>query len=195
MNESQLIDYDAAGRLRRACWTATTCNATNQTVWAYDQLGRRTTERIGNTPIVTYAYDIADQLSTTTRNGTVTTYGYNANGDQTTTGPTISTFNTARQTTSITTPTGAVTYDYDGNGNRSSSSVSGVTTRFDWDTVASGLPKVVSERSNGTVTRSYVYGLDVARITNGATSSNTFADPVGTITALVSPTGTIQPRI
>ncbi len=191
--ESELFDYDAAGRLRKQCWSnAAACTGANQTVWVYDQLGRRVSEKIGTGTIATYGYDAADQLLTVTQGPAVTTYGYNPNGDQTAAGLNSSAFNTARQTKTVTTPAGTVTYGYDGDSNRVASTVGAVTTRFDWDTITDGLANVTAETVGASIARTYAYGNALARITTGTTQSTPFADPVGTLTHLISPSGTLQ---
>jgi RHS repeat-associated protein len=190
--ESQVFEYDGASRLKKQCWTATTCTAAGQTTWAYDALGRRTSEKIGSALATTYAYDAADQIVSTTQGTVVKSFAYNANGDQTVGPGVVSTFNTAHQTTSVAAPGGTVTYGYDGNGNRTSSTVGGVTTRFDWDNIGSGLPNVTAESIAGAVIRKYAYGHDMARTTDGTTNSYLLADPVGTITHLVSGSGAVQ---
>jgi RHS repeat-associated protein len=187
-----LFEYDGASRLKKQCWTATTCTAAGQTTWAYDALGRRTSEKIGSALATTYAYDAADQIVSTTQGTVVKSFAYNANGDQTVAPGMVSTFNSAHQTVSVAAPGGTVTYGYDGNGNRTSSTVGGVTTRFDWDNIGSGLPNVTAESVAGTVIRKYAYGHDMARTTNGTTNSFVLADPVGTITHLVSGAGVVQ---
>ncbi len=192
VGESQVFEYDGSGRLRKQCWTATISATANQSVWVYDALGRRTSEKVGSGLISTYAYDTADQLSSVTQGTVVKTFAYNGNGDQTLAAGVVSTFNAAHQTASVTTPSGTVSYGYDGSGNRTSSTVGGVTTRFDWDSVSGGLPVVTAESSGGVVKRKYAYGYDVARVTNGSTASTPLADPVGTVTHLVSKTGVVQ---
>jgi RHS repeat-associated protein len=163
-----------------------------QTTWVYDVLGRRVSERVGAGLVSSYQYDGADQLVSTTQGTVVNTFGYNANGDQTVAPGMVSSFNAARQTVSVAGSGGMVTYGHDGNGNRTSSTVGGVTTRFDWDTVSGGLANVTAESVAGTVTRKYAYGRDVVRTSNGTTDSFVFADPVGTVTHLVSSSGAVQ---
>ena len=56
---------------------------------------------------------------------------------------------------------GAVTIVYDGDGNRVSETVGGVTTNYLVDTQnPTGYAQVVDELQNGTVTRTYSYGLE-----------------------------------
>jgi RHS repeat-associated protein len=190
--ESQVFEFDGASRLKKQCWTATTCTAAGQTTWAYDGLGRRASEKIGSALATTFAYDAADQIVSTTQGTVVKSFAYNANGDQTVGPGVVSTFNTAHQTVSVAAPGGTVTYGYDGNGNRTSSTVGGVTTRFDWDNIGSGLPNVTAESIAGAVIRKYAYGHDMVRTTDGTTNSFLLADPVGTITHLVSGSGAVQ---
>jgi RHS repeat-associated protein len=161
-------------------------------LWVYDVLGRRASERVGAGLVTSYQYDAADQLVSTTQGTVVNTFGYNANGDQTIAPGTVSSFNAARQTVSVAGSGGMVTYGCDGNGNRTSSMVAGVTTRFDWDTVSGGLANVTAESVAGTVIRKYAYGHDMVRTTNGTSNSFLFADPVGTVTHLVSSSGAVQ---
>ncbi len=56
---------------------------------------------------------------------------------------------------------GAVTIVYDGDGNRVSEAAAGVTTKYLVDDLnPTGLPQVLDEIVNGSVTRTYAYGLD-----------------------------------
>jgi YD repeat-containing protein len=112
-----MFEYDGGGRLRRQCWTATTCSSVGgQTLWVYDALGRRVSERVGAGLVSSYQYDGADQLVSTTQGTVVNTFGYNANGDQTVAPGMVSSFNAARQTVSVAASGGMVTYGYDGTG-------------------------------------------------------------------------------
>jgi RHS repeat-associated protein len=67
-----------------------------------------------------------------------------------------------------------------------------MTYGWDANNISSGLPNVTAESVAGTVTRKYAYGHDMARTTNGTTNSYLLADPVGTITHLVSSVGATQ---
>ena len=181
--ESRQYLYDAAGRLRRECVTAGTCAPANSTLWTYDQIGRRLTEKKGTAPVVTNTFDAADQLVSAT-NGTVTTaFGYNANGDQTLAGNVTSTFNTAHQTKTVTTPTGSVTYGYDGDGNR----VIAGTRRFVWDRLSpTGVPDAIAELEGANVLNRYRYGpIGPAVMMLGGNIAWPLVDQVGTIRQLV----------
>jgi RHS repeat-associated protein len=198
-SESQLLTYDSSYRLRKQCWSATTCAVANSSAWTYDTVGNRLTEKIGVQPQTSYTYDNVDQLTQTVQ-GTAApvVFTYNANGDQTKAGNVISTFNTARQTVGVTTPTGAVTYAYDGDGNRVSSLVteaggSLLKTTYDWDTSSGGLANVVAEHDDtGVVQRRYSYGNELLSIATPQAKSFALTDPLGTVTHLVSPTGVVQ---
>ena len=190
--ESQRLTYDNSDRLTKVCYTNTACATANQTVWNYDLVGNRESEKITNGVITTYAYDAADQLLTATQGATVTPFAYNANGDQTTAGTTTSTFNTAHQTTSITTPAGTTAYTYNGSGNRTAATGSAGTTTFVWDT-NSRLPNIALERNTiGAMIRRYVYGNEIISQDRPTGASYYTADAIGSITNLTSPTGAIQ---
>ena len=117
-----------------------------------DGVGNRTqmTSTVSGIVGGSYSYDVNDRL---------TTDGYDANGN--------------------TLGSGGVTYNYDfedrlagggtagmvydGDGNRVSESVGLTTTKFLVDMQnpsADGLPQVMDETVNGSVTRTYAYGLD-----------------------------------
>lgn len=181
--ESRLFLFDAAGRLRRECVTAGTCTTANSTLWTYDQIGRRLTEKKGSAPIVSNTYDAADQLVSATNGTTSTAYGYNANGDQTVAGNVTSTFNTAHQTKTVTTPQGSVTYGYDGDGNR----VTGGSSRYVWDRLSpTGVPDTIAELNGTTVLNRYRFGpLGPAVMTLNGNTAWPVVDHVGTIRQLI----------
>ena len=181
--ESRQFLYDAAGRLRRECVTAGTCTTANSTLWTYDQIGRRLTEKKGSAPVVTNTYDAADQLVSATNGTTSTTYGYNANGDQTVAGNVTSTFNTAHQTKTVTTTSGSVTYGYDGDGNR----VTGGSSRYVWDRLSpTGVPDAIAELNGTTVVNRYRFGpLGPAVMTLNGNTAWPVVDHVGTIRQLI----------
>jgi RHS repeat-associated protein len=141
--------YDNFDRLTSTCYSlpAAACVAANKTVWSYDKVGNRLTEKVGAAAVSTYAYDVADQLASITGPG-ASSFGYNANGDLlTVTGTTseVYTYNTARQTKTA----NGYSYSYDGNGNRWSVVKAGLSTSVEyWDTVG-GLPVLVAEREQG----------------------------------------------
>jgi RHS repeat-associated protein len=191
--ESMRNTFDNADRLTRTCFTTTTCTTANQTVWTYDRVGNRLTEKIGSGAVSTYTYDSADQLTLITGPG-AGSFTYNANGDQLTAGADTFTYNTARQT--VTATVGGVTsqYGYDGNGNRHTVTTAGTTTQEVWDTIG-GLPTLVAQRdSAGVVLRRYTYaGITPVRYDDvtGGTVGYYQTDAVGTVTNLTTPTGTV----
>jgi RHS repeat-associated protein len=125
--------------------------------------------------------------------GTVT-YGYNANGEQTSNGTITVTYNAAHQTRTITEPgKGTTTYTYDGNGNRVTATLGTTTTKYVWDTLG-GLPNLVLERDGtNTMIRRYVYGPDRVLSTDTPTATSYYlTDTLGSVTNLVGPTGIVQ---
>jgi RHS repeat-associated protein len=65
--DSQLLTYDVAGRVSSVCYTPTTaCVAANQTVWTYDSVGNRVSEKTGGV-LTTSLFDAADQLTRSNR--------------------------------------------------------------------------------------------------------------------------------
>ena len=185
--------YDAANRLTQTCYASVSnCPAAQQTTWTYDSVGNRTLENVGGVA-TTYIYDNADQIINTVT-GTVTTpYGYDANGNQTTAGTRIATYNTAMQTVSIkdgANPT--TTYTYDGNGNRRTTANATTITNYTWDT-NTALPTLASETDAvGTLLRRYTFGLEPISITTPTTTSYYLTDELGSTTHLTSNTGATQ---
>jgi len=91
---------------------------------------------------------------------------------------------------------GAVTIVYDGDGNRVSETVGGTTTKFLVDDKnPTGLPQVLDELVNGSVTRTYAYGLN--RISENQLISNTWTpsfygyDGHGSTRFLMNSSGTL----
>jgi RHS repeat-associated protein len=85
---------------------------------------------------------------------------------------------------------------YDGDGNRVSESVGGVTTKFLVDTLnPTGLPQVIDELVNNSVTRTYAYGLQ--RISENQLIGNTWTpsfygyDGHGNVRFLTNSAGTV----
>ena len=191
--ESMRNTYDNADRLTKTCFTTSTCATANQTVWTYDRVGSRLTEKIGSAAVSTYTYDIADQLTAIVGPGAAT-FTYNPNGDQLTAGVDTFTYNTARQTTSATVAGVTTQFAYDGNNNRHTTTTGGVATQEVWDT-NSGLPTLVAERTNTSTTK--------RRYTYAGSMPVKYEDPtVGTIgyyqtdvlrsvTNLTTPSGTV----
>jgi RHS repeat-associated protein len=192
MSVSMRHAYDSADRLTKTCFRpATTCTAANQTIWSYNRVGSRLTEKVGTAPVSTYTYDVADQLTAITGPGAAT-FTYNANGDQLTAGTDVFTYNTARQTTSATVSGVTSSFAYDGNGNRSSVTTGGVVTSEVWDTQG-GLPTLVAQRDSvGVVSRRYTYvGSSPLKFEEGATAGYYLTDGLGSVSNMTTTTGAV----
>jgi RHS repeat-associated protein len=199
--QSQLFTYDNANRLRKACWTAVACKNANQTAWTYDVVGKRLTEKVGAAPAKAFTYDAqTDQLTQTVDGTQITNFVYDANGNQLQSGGTVSTFNAANQTVSVTEAAIASTYTYDGDGLRVSDTLNQfgtlTTTRFDWDTVSSGLANVVADHrsgGNGVNNNRFTYGLGlVSSEASDHVRSFSLTDPLGTVTQVSSSAGAVR---
>jgi len=143
--------------------------------YGYDNVYRLTSEAItgdpgGNNGTIGYVYDLVGNR--TQRNSTLSTmptatYSYDANDRLTTdsydnNGNTISSagISYAYDFEDRLTLRGGVTIVYDGDGNRVSETVGGVTTKYVVDTLnPTGYSQVIDETVNGSVTRTYAYGL------------------------------------
>jgi RHS repeat-associated protein len=197
--------YDNFDRLTSTCYSLPTaaCVAAGKTVWTYDKVGNRLTEKVGAAAVSTYTYDLADQLSSITGPG-ASTFTHNSNGDLLTVAGATSetmTYNTARQTKS----SNGFSFTYDGNGNRWTVAKAGLPTSVEyWDT-AGGMPTLVAEREQGNpgtiespFFRRYTYaGSTPIRYetyeTNGSprglrVGAYVLTDQVGSVTALTNDT-------
>jgi RHS repeat-associated protein len=153
--------------------------------YTYDAAGNRKTltSTIPSLPNSTsYSYDANDRLSTDT---------YDNDGNTTVSGIVTNTYDFEnRMLTS-----GAVSMVYDGDGNRVSETGGGVTTKYLVDTLnPTGYSQVLDELVNGSVTKTYTYGLQ--RISEnqlvGSTWTPTFYgyDGHGNVRFLTSSAGT-----
>src|SRR2546426_3075583 len=112
------------------------------------------------TGTTSYSYDANDRLSTDT---------IDANGNTTSSGGVSSLYDFENRMTT----NGTTTVVYDGDGNRASETVGGATTKYLVDTLnPTGLPQVVDETVNGSLTRTYAYGLQ--RISENQQISSTW---------------------
>jgi RHS repeat-associated protein len=160
-------------------------NNNGQEKYKYDFVGNRM-QLTSNIPSLqvsnSYSYDANDRLSTDT---------YDNNGNTTVSGLVTNTYDFEnRMLTS-----GAVGMVYDGDGNRVSETGGGVTTTYLVDTLNStGYSQVLDELVNGSVTKTYTYGLQ--RISEnqlvGSTWTPTFYgyDGHGNVRFLTSSAGT-----
>lgn len=124
--------------------------ANNGTIsYNYDVAGNRAqlTSGLSMFPNASYSYDANDRLSTDT---------YDNNGNTTSSGGVSSLYDFENRMTA----NGTTTIVYDGDGNRVSETAGSATTKYLVDTVnPTGLPQVVDETVNGSLTRTYAYGL------------------------------------
>ena len=147
--------------------------------WNYDGIYRLTNETVSNDPAnngsASYGLDpVGNRLSavsslTSIASGSfsynpddeISSESYDANGNVLSAGGVVYTYDSENHMTSATGNGKVVTMVYDAFGNRVSKTVNGVTTQYlvEDDVNPTGLPQVVEELVNGTVTRQYMYGL------------------------------------
>jgi len=200
-------EYDARNRLTASCFSvassATDCaGAPDSITYAYDKVSNRTQEvRSGAVPspgTTTYAYNAADQLTSTTKGAQVTPYTYDANGNQASIGTRTFSYDLANELVSTASGLTSTTYAYDGDGRRVSATTSGgADLRLVWDPLAeSGLPELVLERnSSGGAIRRYLNGpLGAVSYTGGAGTFYYHRDPLGSVTDVTDLSGTAQWR-
>jgi RHS repeat-associated protein len=200
------FEYDTRNRLTASCFGvssgATDCTgAANKNTYAYDKVSNRTQEvrigSVGNTGTIDYAYNSADQLTTTTKSGQTTNYTYDLNGNQASAGTRTFTYNLADQLVSTTNAGTTATYAYDGDGRRVTSTVGGggADLRYVWDPLAaSGIPEFALERTpSGSLVRRYLAGpLGTVSMTNSSATFYNHTDPLGTVTDATDATGAAQ---
>ena len=189
---TRLFTYDTGNRLTSVCYSVGTCASAQKTVWAYDTVGNRTSEKVGLGVAVTSTYDNADQLISSVQGAVVTAaYGYDANGNQTSAGTRVSVYNAAMQTVSVQDGTNvATTYTYDGNNNRRSA-VGATSTNFSWD-INGGLAQLATETNGGGLLRRYVYGLEPISVTTPSATSFYLTDELNSVTHLTGSAGATQ---
>jgi RHS repeat-associated protein len=199
-------DYDTRNRLTSSCFGvssgATDCTgAANKITYAYDKVSNRMQEvrsgSVGNTGTIDYAYNAADQLTSTTKSGNTTNHTYDANGNQASIGARTFTYDLASRLVSTTNAGTTTTYAYDGDGRRVSSTVGGggADLRYVWDSLAdSGIPELALERtSGGSLVRRHLAGpLGAFSFTNSSVTFSYHRDPLGTISDVTDATGAAQ---
>jgi YD repeat-containing protein len=164
-----LYEYDARNRLTGSCFdvasSATSCTgATNAIGYSYDRVSNRTQEiragSVGNTGTIDSSYNSVDQLTSTTKSGSTTSYTYDANGNLASKGSRSFTYDLADRLVSTTAGGTTTGYGYDGDDRRISSTSGGGNLRFVWDLLAdSGIPELALERdSSGNLVRRYLNG-------------------------------------
>jgi RHS repeat-associated protein len=102
--------YDAADRLLRACYGASTCSSAKTSVaYGYDQLGNRTTQTTsGGT--TAYTYDADDELTGRSGAGGSVAYAYDPRGNMVSAGTRKLGYDMANDLTSVTDPLPPVAY-------------------------------------------------------------------------------------
>jgi len=181
--------------------------------WTYDGIYRLTNETISLDPnnrngSVGYGLDaVGNQTSKTSslsgissgsftfnQDDELASESYDSNGNVTATAGKTFSFNTENQLVSMN--GGSVTIVYDGDGNRVKKVVGGITTQYLVDDLnPTGYSQVVEELTNGSVSRTYTYGLQ--RVSQNQLISNTWTqsfygyDGFGTVRQLTNPAGTI----
>ena len=177
--------YDSLYRLTSETVTADPHNNNGVASYTYDNVGNRKTLSSTLPPAggVTYSYDADDRLASDQ---------YDPNGNTTNSGGIANTYDFENHLITH----GGVTVVYDGDGNRVSETVAGVTTNYLVDTVnPTGYAQVVDELQNGTVTRTYAYGLeriDEDQNLNGTWTASFYGyDGHGSVRQLTSVSGTV----
>ena len=178
--------YDNDYRLKSETITSDQGGNNGAESYNYDVVGNRTSlsSTIPALPGgITYAYDDDDRLSTDS---------YDANGNTIKSAGIANTYDFENRILTH----GAVTYVYDGDGNRVSETVGGTTTKYLVDDLnPTGLPQVLDEIVNGSVTRTYVYGairLTEDQIANGTVTPSFYGyDGHGNVRFLVNASGAV----
>src|SRR5271165_5621369 len=140
--------YDSLYRLTSENVTADPNNHNGTTSYLYDPVGNRQQLLVNGVTANSYTYDADDRLGSDS---------YDADGN------TINSLGTANayDFENHLIQHGLVTVVYDGDGNRVAETVGGVTTNYLVDTQnPTGYAQVVDELQNGTVTRTYSYGIE-----------------------------------
>ncbi len=140
--------YDSLYRLTSEAVTADPHNHNVTNGYMYDAVGNRQQWLINGVTTNTYTYDADDRLGAD---------AYDADGNTINSLGTANTYDFENHLIQH----GFVTVVYDGDGNRVAETVGGVTTNYLVDTQnPTGYAQVVDELVNGTVTRTYAYGLE-----------------------------------
>jgi len=179
--------YDGIYRLTNEAVSLDPHSKNGSVAYGLDPVGNRLsqTATLPGISTGTFAYSSDDQLSTET---------YDNNGNTLSTGGSTFTYDFENRLKSMN--NGAVTVQYDGDGNRVAKTVGSVSTRYLVDDLnPTGYAQVVDEVANGTVQRTYTYGLQ--RINEnqpiGAAWTASFYgyDGFGTVRSLSNASGTV----
>jgi len=159
--ETMSYGYDALDRLTSACYTPPTCSGSGTFInYTYDPVGNRLTE-VRSAGTTSYSYNAADQLTQTSGPSGNVSYGYDSNGNETSTGSRTFAYDLENRMTSTSSGGSIISYTYGGNGRRLQASAGPQPpdkTNYHWDPNAS-LPLLALERDgNNGLLRRYLYG-------------------------------------
>jgi RHS repeat-associated protein len=196
--------------------TSVTESNGRQVGWSYDGIYRLTNEAISLAPSgrngsVGYGLDpVGNRLNDTSSlegisagswnfnaDDEVSSETYDANGNVTSTGDKLFTYDSENHLVSMSTTGTSASIIYDAFGNRVSKTVNGVTTQYlvEDDKNPTGYPQVFDELTNGVVTRTYTYGLqridENQRIDSVWTPSFYGYDGGGNVRTLTNSAGTV----
>ncbi len=146
------VSYGYDGLYRLTSETITGASSNNGAIgYVYDPIGNRRsiTSNVAAVPAGLFNYDANDRLTTDI---------YDNNGNTISSGGIPNSYDFENRLITH----GNVTIVYDGDGNRVAETVGGVTTNFLVDTEnPTGFAQVVEELQNGSLVRSYTYGLEL----------------------------------
>jgi RHS repeat-associated protein len=182
--------YDGIYRLTNETINLAPSGHNGSVGYGLDPVGNRQTETssIDGLSSGTWSFNPDDQLSSET---------YDANGNVTSTGGKIFTYDSENHLVSMSASGTSVSITYDAFGNRVSKTVNGVTTQYlvEDDKNPTGLPQDFDELTNGTVTRTYTYGLqriDENQVLNGVWTPSFYEyDGGGNVRQLTNVAGTV----
>lgn len=206
--------YDGSGRLTGFSSSST---ATGALAWPSAPLA--TPLSTSSTSGVTPPLAPSPPVSPGTPSAVPTAYGYDANGNRTSTpgssydgtdqltavsGRTMSydkagnltrsgtdtyTYDAASRLVGATTAAGTISYAYDGDGNRVTKSLGGATTRYTWDPISSK-PQLALERTGGgDLIRRYLYGEGPVAMQTPTATYFYALDPQGSVMELTDGAG------
>ena len=178
--------------------------AGNRTIsYTYDAVGNRLTRNDSVEGVTTYTYDNNDRLLQEILNGTVTEYTYDESGS------TLSVKVNGTDTVNyrwddkgrliavdIITAQGTerIEYRYDADGNRVTVIVNGQETRYLIDTEETYAQVVEEYTPDGTILKSYVYGLDLISQDQQGEQSFHHAAGLGSVNAVTDSNGNVTDR-
>jgi RHS repeat-associated protein len=161
-SRSVAYGYDNDYRLISEAITADPSGNNGTVSYVYDAVGNRfsMTSTLNAVPGGSFSYDANDRLTTDL---------YDLNGNTTSSGSITNFYDFENRITQH----GSIQLQYDGDGNRVSETIGGTTTKYLVDDHnPTHLPQVLDELVNGSVTRTYAYGLQ--RITENQQISGTW---------------------